>query len=216
MTTKNKKETPFRAESLLKEVLLKIREEQEEHERLRTVVRRQEAVISTLLAQLSGAAMPAKGEPKKVASPKKPVKPSPVISKKPVKPAQLETILRKKGRPTKEEQELIAAAGIKRRKRIRPNPTGRKPGRPKKEEEAQIAKVKQAFLKKAASGKKPEAALTQPSKEVVVVMRRPREKELPEVKRSGASVAADRRTGVVSREDIEKQFKEIFQNSPLS
>lgn len=197
-----KQTSPSSVDALLKELSKRISSDQQELERLRVVVKRQEAVIAALVST-GIKTMPV---PKAKPSPKVKQAPKPV-------PQKLDAILKKKGRPTKEEQALIAAAGIKRRVRIRPNPSGRKPGRPKKDEIPVVVQPQAAEpKKKASSGKKREAA---PQQKVVVVMRR-RAVEKPAVQapaRPGAMAPANSRTGLVTRAEAERKFRELFSPS---
>ena len=178
-----------------------IAEERTETTRLHAVIARQEAVIQTLVAQLSkSAALPAT---KKVA-----VAPAPVAVKKPVaaakgkKPLTSTYLLHRIGRPTKAEAEARAAAGIVSKEKKRPNLSGRGPGRPPKN--APLVLAKPAAKKPVVKKKLMAAAEPQ-----LVIMRRPRpERQAASTSKPQTAVKAG--SGLSSKADAERQFARLF------
>ena len=182
-----------------------IANEHAETARLHAVIARQEAVIQTLVAQLSkSAALPA---PKKApvvtttAPAKKPVAAAKLKIKKPLTPTYL---LHRIGRPTKAEAEARAAAGIVSKKKKRPNLSGRGPGRPPKNAPLVLAKpaAKKPVVKKKLT------AATEPQ---LVIMRRPRpERQAASTSKPQTTVKAG--SGLSSKADAERQFARLFKD----
>ena len=178
-----------------------IANEHAETARLHAVIARQEAVIQTLVAQLSKSAAAPTSKKAPVVTTTAPAK-KPVAAAKGKKPLTSTYLLHRIGRPTKAEAEARAAAGIVSKKKKRPNLSGRGPGRPSKNAPLVLAKP---AAKKLAVKKK----LTAAAEPQLVIMRRPRpERQAASTSKPQTTVKAG--SGLSSKADAERQFARLL------